>query len=195
MKQPELAARQFLLACLVGAGLGIVYGFLRPLRRKHGALGDLLFVAAAFWGWLCWGFGICRGDYPGPGILGLGLGCLAWEVTVGRLLRPVFSGFWKIIDKLFQYSLWPAKKILKIMKILFASVEKWVTIGWNQCQHRQKRHGGHDHGNNQRVPQPDPADISAHQQCDQDRGGSGYRYLYGHADRSGCVHPDPEKPH
>lgn len=129
MRSPELGALQFAMACLVGAGLGLVYGFLRPLRRKHEILGDLLFVAAAFWGWLYWGFGICRGDYPGPGLLGLGLGALAWEATAGRLLRPVFSFFWKTTGKMCRYALWPWKKILKIVKILFASVEKWVTIG------------------------------------------------------------------
>ena len=47
MKQPALGAWQFAMACLVGALLGLVYGFLRPLRRKHGPLGDALFVAAA----------------------------------------------------------------------------------------------------------------------------------------------------
>ena len=93
MNRPELAARQFALACLVGMGLGLIYGFLRPLRRKFEILGDLLFVAALFWGWLYWGFGICGGDYPGPALLGLGLGGVAWEATAGRLLRPVFSFF------------------------------------------------------------------------------------------------------
>lgn len=110
MRPPELAARQFALACLVGAGLGLVYGFLRPLRRKHSALGDFLFLGAAFWGWLYWGFGICRGDYPGPGLLGLALGGFVWEATAGRLLRPVFLLFWKTIGELFHYTLWPCKK-------------------------------------------------------------------------------------
>ena len=51
MKQPALAARQFALACLVGAVLGLIYGFLRPVRRKHSAVADLLFLGAVFWGW------------------------------------------------------------------------------------------------------------------------------------------------
>ena len=110
MRPPELAARQFLLACLVGAGLGLVYGFLRPVRRRHGILGDVLFLAALFWGWLYWGFGICGGDYPGPGLVGLGLGAVAWEATAGRLLRPVFLFFWKIFGKILRYTLWPCKK-------------------------------------------------------------------------------------
>lgn len=152
MNRPELAARQFALACLVGVGLGLVYGFLRPLRRKFEILGDLLFVAALFWGWLYWGFGICGGDYPGPGLLGLGLGGTVWEATAGRLLRPAFSFFWESLGKMFQSALWPCKKILKIMKILFASVEKWVTIGWNKCRSMGQRHGGDNHGKNQRIP-------------------------------------------
>ena len=127
MKSPELAARQFLMACLVGAGLGLFYGFLRPVRRKHPVPGDLLFLAAAFWGWLFWGFGICRGDYPGPGLLGMGLGGVVWEISAGRLLRPVFLRFWQITDKLFQYSLWPLKKILKFLLMILYSGNPYQT--------------------------------------------------------------------
>ena len=50
------------MACGVGAGLGLVYGFLRPLRPRLTHLCDLLFVLAAFWGWIYVGFGICLGD-------------------------------------------------------------------------------------------------------------------------------------
>ena len=52
MTGPALDAQRFLIACLMGAALGIYYGFLRPLRPRHTALSDFLFLPAAFYGWL-----------------------------------------------------------------------------------------------------------------------------------------------
>ena len=48
MTPPALAAQRFGLACLLGGGLGLCYGFLRPLRPKRTALSDLLFLPALF---------------------------------------------------------------------------------------------------------------------------------------------------
>ena len=62
MTAPSLAARYFCLACLLGAQLGILYGFLRPLRPGFAALADGIFVLAMFRTWLTLGFQICGGD-------------------------------------------------------------------------------------------------------------------------------------
>ena len=58
MTAPELAARRFLWALATGAAVGMVYGFLRPLRPKHTTLSDLLFLPAALYGWLFLNFRI-----------------------------------------------------------------------------------------------------------------------------------------
>jgi hypothetical protein len=89
MNGPAEDARRFLLGCLLGAGLGFVYGFLRPPRKKHPHLSDLCFSVAAVWAWLQLSFGVCDGDLRLWYTAGLGLGAVAWEVTFGRLLRPV----------------------------------------------------------------------------------------------------------
>ena len=57
MTAPALAAQRFGSACLLGVGLGIWYGFLRPLRPRRTALSDGLFLAGAAWAWLELGFG------------------------------------------------------------------------------------------------------------------------------------------
>jgi len=97
MTPPLAAAQRFGAACLLGLGLGLWYGFLRPLRAGHRQLSDLLFVPALFWAWLYLGFGICGGDLRLFYTAGLFVGLWGWEATFGRLLRPVFSMFWKII--------------------------------------------------------------------------------------------------
>ena len=62
MIAPALAAHRFLLAVLLGAVLGMVYGFLRPLRPRHKTLSDILFFPAAVWVWMYFALAVCRGD-------------------------------------------------------------------------------------------------------------------------------------
>ena len=146
MTAPADAAGRFLWACLLGAVLGLIYGFLRPMSRRRTILADGLFLAAAVWVWLYHSFAVCRGDIRlgcGAGLLG---GGLAWELTLGRLLRPVFSGFWKLIGRLLAFIGHRLKKILDFAKILFASGEKWVTIKWNNRRQKRRRPGGNPHG-------------------------------------------------
>ena len=81
MTAPELAAGRFLAACLMGMGLGLWYGMLRPLGSKHRHLADLLFLFAAAIGWVYLAFGICRGDLRLGCIAGLLAGGFFWEVT------------------------------------------------------------------------------------------------------------------
>ena len=52
MTTPQAEALRFLTACLLGAGLGVVYGFLRPLRPKWTTLADSAFLLAAVLAWL-----------------------------------------------------------------------------------------------------------------------------------------------
>ena len=62
MITPALSALRFLLALLSGGALGIVYGFLRPLRPKYTHLSDALFMAVALYFWLFLHFRLCHGD-------------------------------------------------------------------------------------------------------------------------------------
>ena len=107
MTAPALAASRFGLALAVGGGLGLCYGFLRPLGTRLPHLRDLLFVLCAFWAWIYLSFGLCQGDIRVGYTAGLALGAWLWELTIGKWLRPVFSKFWKFLS-LF---LWPLKKI------------------------------------------------------------------------------------
>ena len=121
MTAPAQALRCLLWALALGAGLGVVYGFLRPMRPRLTHLADLLFVLAAFYAWLYLSFAICRGQIRLAGTFGLAAGCIAWESTLGRLLRPVFFGFWRPIGKI-------VKIFRKNAKKLFAFWKKWFTI-------------------------------------------------------------------
>ena len=144
---PSTAAYRFLAGCLLGAALGLCYGFLRPFRRRHGALGDGLFVLAAAWVWVYFSFGICGGDIRLGYFGGMIAGGVLWEGTAGMLLRPVFRTFWQGLGKIGRALLLPVKKFLYFTKILFASVEKWVTIKCNIISSIGKRSGGEEKKN------------------------------------------------
>ncbi len=117
---------------VLGVGLGAVYGFLRPLRRRHHLPADGLFLLAAFYAWLVLSFQICAGDIR-PGItLALFLGAILWEIAPGRLIDPLFSLFWKVIYRILTILFLPFTKIfaifLKILKKVFASMKKSGTM-------------------------------------------------------------------
>jgi hypothetical protein len=137
MITPALALRRFLLALPLGAALGLCYDFLRPLRPRHTALSDLLFLPILFWVWLYHSFAICRGDLRLGYSAGLLLGGIVWELTAGRLLRPVFFGFWRFWSRLTAFFLTPVrkffKKTAKSIKFLLATAKKAVTI---KCKSR-----------------------------------------------------------
>ena len=46
---------------LLGGGLGLLYDFLRPLRRRHNAPADFVFVSVLFPLWVYYSFGLCGG--------------------------------------------------------------------------------------------------------------------------------------
>ena len=143
---PAVSAWRFGCSLLLGSCLGLFYGFLRPLARKHQTLADLLFSLGALWVWIYICFGICLGDIRTVYLLAMGAGIFLWDQSFGRWLRPVFSGFWRFIRAVTGILLIPWKKILEIAKILFASGEKWVTIEctkiFNLLQKRRKKSHG-----------------------------------------------------
>ena len=107
MMTPVTAARHFLIALAIGAGSGLLYGFLRPFRPRW--LGDLLFVSGFFYGWLVLSFGVCRGDIRLGCCSGLFIGWWLCDRTVGRLFAPLFRKFWQLI----AFFLLPIKNFFK----------------------------------------------------------------------------------
>ena len=92
---PAAASYRFLCAFLLGAVLGVYYGFLRPLRPKRTLLADLLFSLGCLLLWLRHSFALCRGDIRVGYFFAFFAGGVSWELTAGRCLRPLFSAFWK----------------------------------------------------------------------------------------------------
>jgi hypothetical protein len=125
---PAVSAYRLLTGLLLGGVLGVVYSFLLLPGEKHRHLMDLLFSAVSVWVWLYHSFSVCCGDIRVVYLLGMLTGLLLWKATAGTWLMPVFGVFWKFIGAVLGVFLFPWKKFLYFSKILFASVEKWVTI-------------------------------------------------------------------
>ena len=117
MTAPETGIRRLLLSFLLGAALGLIYGFLRPLRRRMPLAGEGLFLLCAGWIWLIWGFGVCRGDLRMGGFLGMAAAGILWETTAGKLLRPVFGGFWQAMEEIWGILLLPVKNFPILQKL------------------------------------------------------------------------------
>ena len=118
---------------LLGCGLGLLYGFLRPFRPRW--LGDLIWIIALFWGWLVLCFGLCGADPRMGYTLSLLAGILLWDSVFGSILHPLFSSFWKSVFRTLARILHIVKNILKksgnFIIFLFARSKKWVTIKCN----------------------------------------------------------------
>ena len=150
MNDPKLVAANLLTACAIGLGLGLVYGFLRPLRKQSAAFADLLFVLCVFTAWLYLAFGVCHGDLRLGYGAGLAVGAIVWECTAGKLLRPVFRGFWHSVFRVLGFPARFLKKILQkgniFAKKCFSSAEKWSTIMCGKRCGKQQNKGGRRNG-------------------------------------------------
>ena len=62
MIPPALSLQRFGAGCLLGVGLGVLYGFLRPLRPKHTLFSDFVFLLGLGWAWLYLALAVCGGD-------------------------------------------------------------------------------------------------------------------------------------
>ena len=102
MITPAVAAGRFLRGLLLGFLLGGWYGFLRPLGHRRRTLADLLFLSGVFPVWVYFSFGVCQGDLHLGYLSGLFLGGIGMELTLGRLLRPVWEGLWKPVWAFFR---------------------------------------------------------------------------------------------
>lgn len=106
--QLEIAAETelFLLACLLGAGMGTIYDMFRVLRNtvEHNKVFVFAedFVYTLMFGFAYFTFctGLTRG-IRGFALVGMLVGCVVERLTIGRLLvfalSEVFEVIWKII--------------------------------------------------------------------------------------------------
>ena len=113
MTAPALVAQRLLTAAILGAFTGLIFSFLKPLAEMHPVVSDLLFLPALYLAWIYLGFSVCQGDLRLGYTLGLLAGWGLWEITLGRVISPVFGTFWKVFGKIFHFLLFPVKKFLK----------------------------------------------------------------------------------
>ena len=121
MTAPALAAHRFLCSCGLGVLLGLGYDCLRPFRRSHPQLGDLLFLLLTFRLWLEQSFGLCGGDLRLGYSFGLLAGALVWEWTLGMLLRPVFDKIWEVAGAIAHILFLPVKIIAPLTTFVSSS--------------------------------------------------------------------------
>ena len=122
MMTPEQAAYRFFWGLMLGAGLGLLYGFLRPLRRRVCWPADILFVGAAFYAWLYLSFAVCRGDIRIGITAALAIGALLWELPLGKLLRRPFAWFWRLSSRMISFLCSPFQKFFQIIMVFFKKV-------------------------------------------------------------------------
>lgn len=126
MITPAEAAYRLLVSGLLGVGLGLAYDFCLGLRSR--TLGDLLFLPFLVWAWLFLGFAICDGDLRPAYWTGIAAGWIGYRMTLSRLMRPIFAGFWKILTLPACFIKKFFAKLLVFLKNLFASGKKSSTI-------------------------------------------------------------------
>lgn len=183
MIQPATAARRLLIAFALGAVLGLWYAFLRPTRRRVHLPGDILFLLGAFSIWLYFGFGICRSDLRFWDMGMLAVGAIVSNLTIGKALSPVFSGFWSILRQIISIFFLPFKKFFaflqKIAKILLATAKKASTIRKKSHKRVQRRSGGGYRGDEMESLAPDPFGVSTQQPASEMRAAGGNCIVYG----------------
>ena len=102
MTAPAEAWRALGAALLLGAGLGLYYEALCPLRMKWTALADLLFTAALLPAWVVLCFGLCGGEVRFFQSLGLLAGAAGVHLTLGWRIGRALTGAFRRIRQKFQ---------------------------------------------------------------------------------------------
>ena len=126
---PALAARNLGLACLLGCAAGLWYGIFRPVRPRW--FSDLLFVTVLFWLWLVLSFDVCDGDLRFGYTAAFLLCTFLFDRTAGRLLAPLFDGFWRLVYRFLGFFLYPFREILKKIRKI---AKKYLHCGKNRVQ-------------------------------------------------------------
>ena len=130
---PPVAAGCFLWGLALGAGLGLWYAFLQPMRHRF--FGDLLFLTGVFPVWLFFCFGVCQGDIRFGLLLSLPVGGFLFHKTLGRLIQPLFRAFWTGIYRITGGVKNFFRKTGRFLKKLLATGKKSSTIKWRKHVH------------------------------------------------------------
>ena len=128
MTTPAVAAQRYLWGLALGALLGVLYGFLRPLGRRKRALADFLFLLGVFPVWIYFSFAVCQGDLGLGYLSSLFLGGFLFECTLGRLLRRVWGWIWTPVWAFFRLFRKIFEKMAVFTKKMFAYLKKMSTI-------------------------------------------------------------------
>ena len=179
MTAPEVAWNRFLTGLVFGCVLGIVYGFLRPLRRGKAVLPDLLFALATGWVYLYYGFAVCRGDLRIGYWAAPLVGAIAWDRSVGQWLSPLFCGFWRSFARVLLPVQVFFKKIWNFIKFLFATWKKWGILKWNNHKNPNSLSEGDPYDTEEETLQPYPAGLPPQFDPRQVCGPGCYRTVYG----------------
>ena len=155
---PQVAAGRFLWGVVLGLGLGLWYGFLRPLGRHRRTLSDCLFLFVLFPVWVYFCFAVCDGDFRLGYWVSFLLGGILWDRTAGRLLAPIWQGFWGIIGSIMGFFAKFFKKFTGFLKKPFAYIKKSCTMKMKYCFHI----GGHPNDPKQ-SDKPYPAGVQTQQ--------------------------------
>lgn len=138
--------RALLAALVTGAGLGLIYDFLRPLRHRFTAPADLMFVAALLAAWVQLHFGVLQGDVRFATTVAILAGVLVWEATAGKLLSRIFGWFWNTVAAFFGVLSRPFRMFFEktgiFIKKVFAYLKKKGTMKTIKPPSRKKQNGG-----------------------------------------------------
>jgi hypothetical protein len=169
--------------------LGLFYGFLRPIRRGKAILPDLIFVAAAGWIYVYYGFAICRGDLRMGYMAAPLLGAILWDRLFGRWLLPIYGGIWQLFAGICRPFLRICKKIWDFIKFLFASVKKWGTMKRKERRGKKPPHKGVSYERKEKSLQSYPADLPPQFHPGQVCGVGGDRAVHRSAHNPSHLHP------
>ena len=136
MITPAVAGWRFLMGLILGCGLGLWYAFLRPFGQRHPHLADLFFVSGLFPVWIYHSFAVCQGDLSVWYLLSLALGAVLTDITLGRLLRPIFGWIWTPVWWFFSLFQKFFKKLWGFSKKIFAYMKKMSTIIMRKNGHK-----------------------------------------------------------
>ena len=117
----------------LGGGLGLLYDFLRPLRRRHNAPADFVFVSVLLPLWIYYSFGLCGGQIRFANLGTLTAGFFLWMLTLSRLTSPLFFFLWGRLFALFRLLFLPLKKIFK---------KNWTFCKKSICNFEKKGYNG-----------------------------------------------------
>ncbi|MCI8525051.1 MAG: hypothetical protein HFF17_03845 [Oscillospiraceae bacterium] len=179
MEQPvSLHAAQFLLACGLGAALGLFYDLLRALRRRRPRLTrglDALYCAVLLPALLLFALYAGRGQFRLFFYPALALGAAGYFLTLSRGVLRSLDRFYRVIHGVFRALTAPArffsKKTAILAKKIFSFAAKWVkmVVIRTRSAHMRRSDPGGDQHEVQKI-------IVVDQAGDPGSGGVRYRY-------------------